>query len=102
MLAQVRTSGAAVPQTPSGVGFRSRGLAPLRGRSINFSGQDLASLPLAREIDRSILRRMPTLLNNPAHPEAKSATLKIADEYDRLEVRATERMAAEAANKERR
>jgi hypothetical protein len=45
---------------------------------------------------------MPTLVNNPVHPEAKSATLKIADEYDRLEVRATERMAAEAANKERR
>jgi hypothetical protein len=61
----------------------------------------------------------PTLLNNPAHwqlraqgarllaaaledPEAKSATLKIADEYDRLAVRATERMAAEAADKERR
>ena len=35
-------------------------------------------------------------------PEAKSATLKIADEYDRLAVRATVRMAAEAANKDRR
>jgi hypothetical protein len=55
---------------------------------------------------------MPTLLNNPAHwhlraqearllaaaledPEAKSATLKIADEYDRLAVRAAQRMAAD-------
>ena len=53
---------------------------------------------------------MPTLLNNPAHwhlraqearllaaqledPEAKAATLKIAEEYDRLAVRATQRMA---------
>ena len=53
---------------------------------------------------------MPILLNNPAHwhlraqearllaaqledPEAKSATLKIADEYDRLAVRAQQRMA---------
>jgi hypothetical protein len=55
---------------------------------------------------------MPTLLNNPAHwhlraqearllaaaledPEAKSATLKIADEHDRLAVRAAKRMAAD-------
>lgn len=53
---------------------------------------------------------MPTLLNNPAHwhlraqearllaaqledPVARAATLKIADEYDRLAVRATKRMA---------
>jgi hypothetical protein len=52
---------------------------------------------------------MPVLLNNPAHwhlraqearllaaqledPEAKSATLKIADEYERLAVRAAKRM----------
>jgi hypothetical protein len=52
---------------------------------------------------------MPTLLNNPAHwhlraqearllasqlddPEAKAATLKIAEEYDRLAVRAQQRM----------
>jgi hypothetical protein len=28
-------------------------------------------------------------------PEAKSATLKIADEYDRLAVRAAQRMAAD-------
>jgi hypothetical protein len=59
---------------------------------------------------------MPTLLNNPAHwhlraqearllaaaleyPEAKAATLNIADEYDRLAVRAAKRM-AEAAEKE--
>jgi hypothetical protein len=53
---------------------------------------------------------VPTLLNNPAHwhlraqearllaraledPHAKEATLKIADEYDRLAVRAAKRMA---------
>jgi hypothetical protein len=58
---------------------------------------------------------MPALLNNPAHwhlraqearllanaledPEAKAATLKIADEYDRLAQRAAKRM-AEAAKK---
>jgi hypothetical protein len=52
---------------------------------------------------------MPVLLNNPAHwhlraqearllaaqledPEAKSATLKIAEEYERLAVRAAKRM----------
>jgi hypothetical protein len=52
---------------------------------------------------------MPILLNNPAHwhlraqearllaaqledPEAKSATLKIAEEYERLAVRAAKRM----------
>lgn len=52
---------------------------------------------------------MPALLNNPAHwhlraqearllasqledPEAKAATLKIADEYDRLATRAAKRM----------
>ena len=52
---------------------------------------------------------MPALLNNPAHwhlraeeakllanqledPEAKAATLKIAQEYERLAVRAAERM----------
>jgi hypothetical protein len=55
---------------------------------------------------------MPLLLNNPAHwhlraqearflanqledPEAKAATLKIADEYDRLAVRAAKRLAEE-------
>jgi hypothetical protein len=59
---------------------------------------------------------MTILLNNPAHwhlraqearmlaaqledPVAKEATLRIADEYDRLAVRATKRM-AEAADKE--
>jgi hypothetical protein len=53
---------------------------------------------------------MPSLLNNPAHwhlraqearllaselqdPVAKTATLKIADEYERLAVRAAQRMA---------
>jgi hypothetical protein len=52
---------------------------------------------------------MPTFLNNPAHwhlraeevrllasqleePEAKQATLKIADEYDRLAVRSAKRL----------
>jgi hypothetical protein len=52
---------------------------------------------------------MPVLLNNPAHwhlraqearllaaqledPEAKEATLKIAEEYERLAVRAAKRM----------
>jgi hypothetical protein len=52
---------------------------------------------------------MPILLNNPAHwhqraqearllasqlkdPEAKAATLKIAEEYDRLAVRAAKRI----------
>jgi hypothetical protein len=52
---------------------------------------------------------MPILLNNPAHwhlraqearllaaqledPEAKSATLRIAEEYERLAVRAAKRM----------
>ncbi|MBV9968464.1 MAG: hypothetical protein JO228_00645 [Xanthobacteraceae bacterium] len=52
---------------------------------------------------------MPVLLNNPAHwhlraqearllaaqledPEAKAATLKIAEEYERLAVRAAKRM----------
>jgi len=55
---------------------------------------------------------MPALLNNPAHwhlraqearllasqledPEAKAATLKIADEYDRLAVRAAKRLEKE-------
>ena len=55
---------------------------------------------------------MPVLLNNPAHwhlraqearllasqlenPEAKAATLKIADEYDRLALRAAERLGME-------
>ena len=55
---------------------------------------------------------MPVLLNNPAHwhlraqearllasqledPEAKAATLKIADEYDRLAIRAAERLGME-------
>jgi hypothetical protein len=59
---------------------------------------------------------MPILLNNPAHwhlraqgarllaaqledPVAKEATLGIADEYDRLAVRATKRM-DDAAEKE--
>jgi hypothetical protein len=58
---------------------------------------------------------MPLFLNNPAHwhlraqearllagqlddPVAKAATLKIADEYDRLAVRAAKRL--EAAEKE--
>jgi hypothetical protein len=58
---------------------------------------------------------MPVLLNNPAHwhlraqearllasqlddPEAKAATLKIADEYERLAVRAAERMAQQQAH----
>jgi hypothetical protein len=57
--------------------------------------------------------RMPILLNNPAHwhlraqearllaaqledPVAREATLKIADEYDRLAVRAAKRMADDA------
>jgi hypothetical protein len=56
---------------------------------------------------------MPVLLNNPAHwhlraqearllashledPVAKEATLKTADEYDRLAVRAAKRMEEEA------
>jgi hypothetical protein len=55
---------------------------------------------------------VPVLLNNPAHwhlraqearllasqledPEAKAATLKIADEYDRLALRAAERLGME-------
>jgi hypothetical protein len=55
---------------------------------------------------------MSPLLNNPAHwhlraqearllasqleePEAKAATLKIAEEYDRLAVRAAERLGVE-------
>ena len=55
---------------------------------------------------------MPVLLNNPAHwhlraqearllasqledPEAKAATLKIAEEYERLAVRAAERLGME-------
>jgi hypothetical protein len=55
---------------------------------------------------------MPLLLNNPAHwhlraqearllasqledPEAKAATLKIADEYERLAVRAAKRLTEE-------
>jgi hypothetical protein len=59
---------------------------------------------------------MPILLNNPAHwhlraqearllasqledPEAKAATLKIADEYERLAVRAQQRMDADKAKK---
>jgi hypothetical protein len=56
---------------------------------------------------------MPVLLNNPAHwhlraqearllasqledPEAKAATLKIAEEYERLAVRAAKRMEEDA------
>jgi hypothetical protein len=59
---------------------------------------------------------MPTLLNNPAHwqlradetrlladhlidPEAKATIFKIADEYDRLALRALERMQEENAAK---
>jgi hypothetical protein len=67
----------------------------------------LGPCPLAGTMHTS---RMPILLNNPAHwhlraqegrllasaledPEAKAATLKIADEYDRLAVRAAKRIA---------
>jgi hypothetical protein len=55
---------------------------------------------------------MPTLLNNPAHwhlraqetrllasqledPEAKATILKMADEYDRLAIRAAKRLSQE-------